>query len=374
MKTLRIFPLIALLSTLVFVACEKDDEPEDPSDEVNFDRQSLLTDLSEQVKNSYINFDNSLEELNSQLSAFNDDVNTQNLENLRTAWSNALLEWQAVAPYQFGLASNLIMEESSNTFPTDVDQINGNISSGSYNLDAPTNLDATGFQAMDYLLHGIANTDADIVDLYANDALASNRLDYLNTIADQLNEKTDLLVADWESGSSSVTDFIANDGIDNGSSLGLFLNSWIQSYEAITRTNKLGTPAGALTFSMIPQPQTVEALYENDNSVAYLVQSVADNKSIYMGSNPEDVSFDTYLRELNAMHNGELLADVIVAQFEVAENSLSQLQDPLSEFVVNEQMTALEVFAELQDLVTLLKTDMMSSFAIEVTYVDTDGD
>ena len=367
--------ILGFLLLVLIASCEKDNPSED--EQVNkddFDRQGLLTDLSDQIRTSFANFDAEVEDLESSLNVFSGDVNQSNLDALRLSWSNALISWQFVAPYQFALTSDLILEETSNTYPTNIDQINENIQNGGYNLDAPVNLDATGFPAMDYLLFGIGDTDQEIIDLFTVDALAQSRINYLQDIVDQLSTKIDLITSYWAEGSNNISDFVANDGKDNGSSLSKFLNAWIQSYEKKTRTNKLGTPAGALTFSMIPQPNTVEAYYENFQSVIYLKNSVQASKEIFQGTNPDGISFADYIQDLNATHNGEALEQVILDQFDEIENSLDNLQDPLSDFVVNEQSTALDTYAELQNLVVLLKVDMMSAFGIEVTYIDSDGD
>jgi hypothetical protein len=50
------------------------------------------------------------------------------------------------------------------------------------------------------------------------------------------------------------------------------------------------------------------------------------------------------------------------------------LEDPLAEFVVNQQATSFDVYSELQALVVLWKVDMMSSLGVLITYFDNDGD
>jgi len=48
-------------------------------------------------------------------------------------------------------------------YPTDFDLIENHIASGSYNFDLPSNRDSKGFPALDYLLNGMASSDAEIV-------------------------------------------------------------------------------------------------------------------------------------------------------------------------------------------------------------------
>jgi hypothetical protein len=83
---------------------------------------------------------------------------------------------------------------------------------------------------------------------------------------------------------------------------------------------------------------------------------------------------DDYLRSLGDTEFGQQLDADIQAQLIATEAALDQLESPLSEFVVNQQQEAFEVYAELQALVVLWKVDMMSALGVLVTYQDNDGD
>ena len=50
------------------------------------------------------------------------------------------------------------------------------------------------------------------------------------------------------------------------------------------------------------------------------------------------------------------------------------MQDPLWQYVVENQSATYDVFAELQSLVVLWKVDMMSSLGVLITYQDNDND
>jgi hypothetical protein len=50
------------------------------------------------------------------------------------------------------------------------------------------------------------------------------------------------------------------------------------------------------------------------------------------------------------------------------------MNDPLADYVVESQAATYDVFAELQALVILWKSDMMSSLGVLITYQDNDND
>ncbi len=370
--TYHFFITLALIF-LSLSACKEKGTDIEPA-ESDFDRSALLIDLADLIDDSYEDFQLRVEELDLRIQEFTLAPSQPRLTATRVAWTQALKHWQHVAPFQFGKAAELAMEASTNVYPASANLIESNISNGEYNLDAASNLSAIGLQAMDYLLHGGGADDAEILARFSSDSFASERLSYLNALSQQMLSRTTQVASTWSSSSTEYADFVANDGTDQGSSIGLFLNAFNQSFESSTRTHKLGIPAGALTFSMTPNPTSVEAYYENSQSLTYLKESIDAFEKIYLGADEDDVSLSDYLVALDAQHGGQSLDEAIRMQLINVRTSIDLMQAPLSEFVENEQELALDAFAELQALVVLWKVDMMSSLSILITYQDTDGD
>ena len=364
--------IAASIACTFLVSCSKDDcpEPSNPGSGMNFDRQALLANIAEIITLAHADHNTNINALSEAMTNFTGQPDLGTLSALKLTWRQTLLDWQSVAPYEFGEAVNQSFEVTHNTYPVDSSLILNNIINGGYNLDAASNNDAIGLQAMDYLLHG--HNETSTLQLFTTDIHAQQRLQYLTDLITQLKGRSDILTAVWQNGSSQVNDFVTNDGTDVGSSIGLFLNAFIKSYERNTRANKLGIPSGAFTFSMTPLPGHVEAFYENTHSIEYLKASIQVFKNIYLGG--AGIGLDDYLIALNAQHNGITLDQAIQNQFDQVETDLELLQTPLSDFLVNDQQTALNVYAELQELVVLFKVDMMSALGVLVTFQDNDGD
>ena len=68
-------------------------------------------------------------------------------------------------------------------------------------ISNPNNFSSQGFPALDYLLHGIASSESDILDIYLavdNSFEINNHLKYLKLVSNQMLELTNIVIDDWE--------------------------------------------------------------------------------------------------------------------------------------------------------------------------------
>jgi len=375
----RAIPLIVLLMSVALLnaQCKKDKEEEDKADD--FDRAALLVNYADNlILPAYLDLKVASDDLLNSIQAFESQTDQNNLIACRAAWQNTVIKWQYAAPYSFGPARNVLLQDNSNIYPTSSSEINANISMGSYNLESAANVDTKGLPAMDYLLHGTGVTETDVVNWFSDATDGAARLTYLKDLAIFFQMKAEMVHNEWKAdGGNYRGTFLGSTGTEVGSSLGLLLNAFIQSYERNTRADKLGTPAGALTFSQTPLPDHVEAYYEADNNLAYLTASMQAFDHIYHGTDQNGNNgsgFDDYLTHVGATYSGGSLNDAIGNQITASLNGIQTLSDPLSHQVVNNQQATLDVYAELQQLVVLWKVDMMSNLGVLITYQDNDGD
>ena len=70
----------------------------------------------------------------------------------------------------------------------------------------------------------------------------------------------------------------------------------------------------------------------------------------------------------------EALAKDMETQFDEALNSASSLSDPLQQQIEDDLEKVTQMFLEMQDIVTLIKSDMASVMGISITNQDNDGD
>ena len=189
-----------LLAVLIIfsVSCKSDDDNSQPTSD-NFDRQEMLVNWADKIIIPVF------EDLNLKLDGLVDakddfmvEVNQQNLDALRTAWLNAYKVWQYAEMFHIGKAEEINYRYMMNIYPTNVQDIEGNMQSGNYDLTHPNNNDAVGFPALDYLLFGIMLADTDVLTYYGTDAEAPKRRQYISDIIDQMKSLTQQVLDDWK--------------------------------------------------------------------------------------------------------------------------------------------------------------------------------
>jgi predicted lipoprotein len=317
--------------------------------------------------------------LDSGIVDFNSNPTGTKLSNVQTLFTTAYIAWQSASEYDYlGPASVALPALSGiNIFPVTTAQIDSNISKGLYNINTFANTTAKGFPALDYLLFGANN--ATLLTEYTTDAKATNRQIYLAAVAADIKTEVDAVFLQWrESGGNYVTTFVTGTGTSVSSSLGLLLNSLDQDFEVL-KNDRLGIPLGKIPVgSSLPlAPGEVEAYYSGI-SVQLAVAQLKAVQGIYLGTDESGngMGLNTYLtkaeQQNNLRYNGGLLSDTIKADFTLALSDLQAVPDPLSANLSNANATA--AFTEIQQLVTLLKTDMPSDLGVLINYGDNDGD
>ena len=74
-----------------------------------------------------------------------------------------------------------------------------------------------------------------------------------------------------------------------------------------------------------------------------------------------------------SLNHAALNTDVL-AQFDLALDKLKAIPDPLSNSLLTQAATVDAAYKEIQKLVTLMKTDVASATAVQISYADNDGD
>jgi hypothetical protein len=307
--------------------------------------------------------------LNLSAAAFSQEVSQENLQALRTAWYETLKSWQYVGMFDFGPAFNNGLLTAVNQYPIDTVKVNNNMASGNYNLESSQNTDATGLQALDFLLYGKANSDAGVLAYFETHPEA---LIYITDITGVMEERIAAATGAWQG--DYRNNFIGAGGTDIGSAMGQLINAAIRYYERNLRDAKIGIPAGARTTSGEPLPDKVECLYSGIYSREMLTRNVEAWQNMFNGISGQGANgpgIDDYLNYLGTeFEPGIPLHAEINTRFELVLEQTANL----AEAVVTEQNQALGVFEEMQRVVVLLKVDMTSALGVQITYADNDGD
>lgn len=363
---LRITTYFLVLSVCLNFGCSS--ESGSTTDAMTFDQVALFENLGNNlILPAYRELAQKTNDLDLAITEFTDTPDTQTLQNLQETYIQAYLAWQVASYYEFGPASGENLALSVNTYPTNTSRIEQNIQN---NVSAD-NTSEKGFPALDYLLYGIGSNQTEILEKYNTDNLAENRKTYLKSIIDDLKKRIDNTLVLWDN--EYLQTFVNKEGNDVGSSLGLFINALLSSYEADLKNAKFGIPAGVSVGLIEPNAQMIEGLYSQKSKELAQAKMNAFI-DIFKGGN--GVGLDDYVTDLRATSGqGNPLADEILNQLNDAKSQIDNLpQTPLNQLIIQEKSTVDNIYYSLQQGVVYLKTDMTSALSIQVTYQDGDGD
>ncbi|VAW09930.1 Iron-regulated protein A precursor [hydrothermal vent metagenome] len=346
-----------------------DDPPVGNGD--NFDRGTLLTDLADNtIIPAYQDLGSKLSALVAAKDDFIATPDQPNLDGLRTAWLNAYKVWQHVEMFNIGKAEEIQYGFQMNTYPASVTEIESNISSASYDLGHVNNFVAVGFPAVDYLLYGVEGTDEAILEKYTTNGDAAKYKTYLSDVVDQMKSLTETVLNDWIGAYRSA--FIASTTNTAASAVNKLVNDYIFYYEKGLRANKVGIPAGI--YSMTPLPEKVEALYHKEVSKELILEALMAVQNAFngkhYGSSASGEGFKSYLESLDKSD----LATSINTKLDAAREKINVLDNSFYEQVNTDNIKMTQAFDALQEVVVLVKVDMLQAFNISVDYVDADGD
>lgn len=360
--------IIGMLALAGISSCGEDGQ----NDANSFDQGPLLDNLaSNLILPSYQGFTDEATSLESHVNALIENLTQENLEAVRTQLKTTRLAWQRCSFYQIGPAETHGLSSVSNLFPIDVNQIERNIEEGNYDLAQTSNFDARGLPAIAYLVHGESglNDEAVLISLENTD-----RKTYLSDITSLMASTANTTLAAWKAdGGNYLAQFTSSDalGVSVGSSVAQLINAFLQYYERNIRDGKVGIPVGIRSLG-VAIPENVEAFYAG-YSLELLRESIVSMREMYNGGT--GVGFDDYLIALEAVStNNDDLAAEIDDQFARIIAAIDAVADPLEEAIVNDKVSVEQIFAEMQALATLMKTDMSSQIGIGITYQDSDGD
>tara|TARA_R110000868_G_C10961426_1_gene768540 strand:+ start:1473 stop:2612 length:1140 start_codon:yes stop_codon:yes gene_type:complete len=373
MKRTKVLGFI-FLSLIVF-ACSTSDNGGGTSEvEDNFNRSAMLVNWADNIIIPAHNaFNIEVAAMVQASTVFTESPSEVNLQSLRSAWKNAYLAFQSVSMFEIGKAEELNFRNRLNVYPTDVQKIEENVASNTYNFSLPSNIAIQGFPAIDYMINGLAETDAEIVAYYNSDATTGYN-GYLNKLTTTILELSTTVLNDWEG--SYRNSFVAATSSSATGSVDKLVNDFLFYYEKSLRAGKIGIPAGV--FSADPLPEKVEAYYSKEIGKDLLLAAITASKDFFNGksftSTTEGESLKSYLDFLNTIKNGDDLSALINNQFNVSKSKAEELLNDLALQVTTDNSKMTATYDELQRNVILLKVDMLQALSINVDFVDADGD
>lgn len=330
-----------------------------------FDRSGMLTNVGNNViVPAHQQFAEAANTFKQQKDSFILNPSVASLDSLKEAFLIAYTAFIKVETYSFTPSGEL---RNINVFVTDTTQINANILSGVYDLNAANNISAKGFPALDYLL--FSRNSNEIVNLFTTDVNAAKRVQYLNDICNEVETVAASSVTAW---TDFLPQFISASGTDAGSSVGMLVND-ISFQSERCRRDRVGNSLGYIGFisSGNTDAHLLEGYYAT-YSKELLLSGLGALKDLYEGGTA--TGFDDYLTYLNADYNGQPLAPAISAQFDLVIQKAQNVPVDFSTALSTNKPEMESLFLELKKLTVMLKVDMSSQLGVIINYSDNDGD
>lgn len=354
--------LVLLLTTF---SCGKSSSPVDEAVNNGFDKTAMLTNYADQLLiPAYADLQQKLLLLVPAINTFLAAPDVSRQQDLLPSFKAAYLAFERTSFSQFGPAETLLYTNFMNTLPattndnSDLQKIENNISSGSYNLSLNSTVNQQGFPALDYLLFA---PDA-IQKLTA--AGSANRIKYVGDILNRMQELNSSVWNTWKN--TYRTQFIANTKSDAGSPIGYLVNQFAYEMDQL-KGPRIGWPYGKQSGGIV-FANKCEGYYSGI-SLALAIENLSSLKLLYTGGSAGN-GLSAYVVALNKKD----LNQAILSYFDQSINKLQAIPGPLSAALVNHKTEVDAAYKEIQTLLTALKTDMASALSVRITYVDNDGD
>ncbi|TXE11987.1 imelysin family protein [Seonamhaeicola algicola] len=383
-------------TALIIISCSSSDDSTDKGNNNTFNREAVLTNWVNNIITPAISdFNTKLTALKSSQTQFTTTPNETNLVALQTALFNAQKSWQHIAMFNFGKAEELNYRLFMNSYPVDFittaddsqEDDNTIVSNIEANTLAIADIDFTlekrnneqGLPAVDYMVNGLAATNAEIVTYYTTNAIKDNYIAYLEKVLDRMVSLTNEVVTYWNSNANTV---IANNGSSATASFDKLVNDYVNYVEKGFRELKIATPSGKRNGS--PDKETVESFYSPQNSKELFLEAYKAVKNLYYGTSfsngTNGQSIDDYLDFLQATafdadeRATKNITDIIDERFAAIDQVVAGLNNDFSIQVETNNNLMLETFNVIQLYVTVLKTSALNAMDVTVDFVDSDGD
>ncbi len=366
------FLIVFVLLAVGFIACRK--PPTDQEVENGFDKTAMLTYYADNIiVPGYTAMVEKMQALESASNTFLAAPSGDAQATVKEAYKQAYLQYQKVAAFQFGPAETALLDLYLNFsggldysfttsgeltgFSVDTNTIENNITTGNYNLAnmSRSSFYSQGFPALNYLFFAPG-----AIEKYSTNTAA--RVAYTKAVITRMATLVNNVSTGW---TAYRSEFIANTQTNVGSPIGNMVNQMAYQMDLL-KGPRLGWPLGKQSNGIVFATKC-EAYYAGF-SVALAIENLTNLKRIYVGG--EGKGFSAYLV---ALGNEQMNNDVL-AQFDAALSKLQLIPDPLSNTLTTQPQTVDAAYKEIQKLLTLLKTDVASATAVQITFMDNDGD
>lgn len=365
----RLFTFAFLLSILFSAGCSDDD----PDRQISFDREAMLENMTNDIiLPAFGGFSDRAVSLANAVATLRDTPSGENLQAAQSAWLDAARAYKRAEMFMMGPMDQQSAAAMLNNWPANTAGIDEE-------LEASTPVDSEyiqqlgstrkGFPAAEYLLFDRTSGNEAILNQLSD---SERRRNYLAALGADIARIAESIENGWapEAGNYAAT-FRAATGTDAASSMNVLANEMVKLTEVV-KNLKLGVPLGKKSMGVL-LPENVEARFSG-HSIELILENLAAIEAVYSGNNQAFDSYHSNLEVVGAMRGDQPLGNVILSEISTLRSELQAIDGPLQEAVESDFDQAEAAYNSAQRLVVLLKTDMISSLGLLITFTDNDGD
>lgn len=361
---------ILLLIMLFSISCGK--ESSGPGDQTKdeFDKSAMLINYADNlIIPAYTSLQEKMPGLEIAVNTFLTNPNTSSQLALKIVFKDAYLQVERISVMQFGPAESVSLNSFINMLPAnttkkvgvdkpDLTIVEENITSGNYNLVQNSAFHQQGFPVLDFLLF----SDGAINKFTGSGS--TNRKKYVQDLLTRIKDLVNQTLTSWKGNYRGQ--FIANTKSDTGSPISFLVNQFAFEMDMI-KGPRIGWPFGSQSGG-IQYPDKCEGYYSGI-SLDLAIENMMSLKNMYSGGS----GGNGIAGYLSALGKTKLNGDVL-NQFDIVINKLKAIPAPLSASLSVNKPAIQDASKEIQTLLTLIKTDVVSALGVQISYVDNDGD
>lgn len=356
----RIVLIICIVGVVVALVFPQP-QSQAPAAAQTFDREAMMRNITMNIiLPAHERFVTAASDLQAAALAFQADPTEENLLAWQDAWRNASLAWEGIEVYQF--RATLLLHTAIERQPLNIERLERVIGENpAITADEiegfGTNI--RGMTAIEYLI---------FTDLATITAPA--RLNYAVAVSENVAVNAAELYSVWSPDDFNYAETFITGGDETvRETLGMLVNQMTVELELVLDT-KLQYPLGDRTGTD-PNPLDTQAPFSKfgREQVIANLQSLRD---IYTGG--DGLGLDDYLDHLASYDEGRPLSDVITEQFDVVLAALVGLDMPLETAVVENPDAVRAIVTDGRALLVFVRVDMVTYFAITITFNSNDGD
>jgi len=347
--------------TSIVISCKNDGTT--TSDEYTnryYKREQLNNIYENEIIPLHQQFATETQTLSNQALSFSNNINTENLTQLKQQWKAATSVWKKCELYDIGEIKNSFIHYTINSWPANTSFIENNITTvTTINESYISSIGSSskGIVAIEYLLFN--SDEATTINNFQN---SSSRLDYLNACIAQLHTNSNTILNQWIVYHNEFVTSI-QDGISG--SQNEIINNMVALLEEIIMSK--------LNNAISQNNYTGFEAFRSDYSLEMIKNNITATHRCYTGDfrfTPNRIGFKKYLTELG---NAELAAE-IDKQFNIVISKIDGTNPSLNSTLTDNTAIINELKTEIETLLFLIKIEMSQAIGSTITFNDNDGD